>query len=631
MMFTLMTYNAKSQSDSLCCATITSGMEITEACCVKITISFPNCNPAPVFYFYQNENSLPVLQDVIFGDTLDPEIVYQYCGKNGEIIEWLIQVRDPADTSQMFCDENNWWGFDHHIGGLSPDECCHCPPERNDWFKVVSLKDTSLCDNYGCRVSFEFNPDADSLAECYTHYIFERPNGYRSDKLLIETNPLDLYDTCITAGSDGLFNLILFSDAEFPDSCVIEKYVFCDSCDCPEDRNDWLISSQSKSNECGEDNCKVQLNGFAFPEDSSAECWTDYIFIDENGVPSSLQDIRDDPINDFSFCLDEGEEATIKIQLLTSNVPPDTCTIERTFYCEYSDTTETLPAPCYPDCPGDTFEFEEDEYFAIGDCLFKVTYMTRYACETWQDVQIISIEEVYDDPLYPCNNTIYTLDSVFRKAFFEIVKRNEMGFSPQWDEPGCDTTWRFIASACWQYGETVAYPSFVPCDSVQCCRQRYLVCRDTNNQVSLEPIGDPYTPDPVDCKTYDEILDSLLQDTTLINAVTDQCWYICDWLWFEMTYQKIGIRDKLDLSTFYDVRCGISFNSAIFWITSGKLDDYVIEIYDLLGNTILRENIPRSGYETIEYIDIGKYSKGAYLYRVIQNNVMIGTGKIIVK
>ncbi len=608
--------------DSLCCNSIYLTKTVTTDCCVEATIHYPECDTAPTVIFEELSlaDSTYSVGAIITGDP-NSSVSWVYCPLDTfQIAAFRIRVVNPADTSQLICDTivSKYAG---EIVDLS--NCCPCLLNLDDLVNITTMPDTSECDNFGCYVSIAWSIPTDSIAGCYQYFVFEDMDSNRTGMLNVETYPLSNHNFCLPAGESGSFKIFLITDGDPRDTCVIERTVECPECVCPPDKNDWLTYSLRKTTSCPNNGCKVQMN-FDFPDDGSASCFTNYIFEGIDNAQSPAMSVANDPISGFNFCIDGDATGTFKVYLLTGQVPPDTCVLEQTVFCDTLTDywPDSIPAPCYTDCTDDSWTIEEPITCSVDGCYFSITYSSRDACGVWQDVQILGIETLNTACWYVAPKDI------FQAAMKCIIEENDMNFKPNADSLGCYDIWRFSSPACWQYGRTVAYPSYRPCDSADCCRQRMKVCRDSSGNVSIEPIGEGYSTDSIDCPTWEDLYESFQPDSNIM----DECWSICNWFNYLLTYPKIATGEKpYDPLTFRDVVVGMDRRKAMFWVTTPEKGEINIDIFDLRGNKILSKTRPISGYETVIDIDMGPYVRGVYFYKVDINNGQLGSGKFIVK
>ena len=81
------------------------------------------------------------------------------------------------------------------------------------------------------------------------------------------------------------------------------------------------------------------------------------------------------------------------------------------------------PDLCLPDCPGSNFGTTKIAILTFPNgCVVRVKYAKRFACGTWNDLGIISVEEL--TPWCFVYSTQQLLDLVTEEMF----KQNPMGF-----------------------------------------------------------------------------------------------------------------------------------------------------------------------------------------------------------
>ncbi|TAL69563.1 MAG: hypothetical protein EPN82_06950 [Bacteroidetes bacterium] len=125
---------------------------------------------------------------------------------------------------------------------------------------------------------------------------------------------------------------------------------FC--CDCPENRNDWLSVLVEKDHSCPNAGCKVTLD-LDIPD--SITCFRYYIVDDIYGVDTPVLSIENDPISEYSFCLNAGQSGYMNVVLLQhpDQYIMDGCILEKFVECDTTTSGDTVAMPCTPDCEDD--------------------------------------------------------------------------------------------------------------------------------------------------------------------------------------------------------------------------------------------------------------------------------------
>ena len=159
--------------------------------------------------------------------------------------------------------------------------------------------------------------------------------------------------------------------------------------------------------------------------------------------------------------------------------------------------SQTYPVdPCYPDCPNSQWSSIQTYTVTFNsNCKVKVEYVTRHACNTWWDVQIVSYQFTqvggcpfnYNDP-----------DAAMEAILFQLLKDNPMGF-PEPSPVNCTTSWRAANGTCWRR----AGDCYIPCDDSGCCLTEYRICIDSSGNKTVTKTGVigggtqcPPSPDP---------------------------------------------------------------------------------------------------------------------------------------
>ena len=156
------------------------------------------------------------------------------------------------------------------------------------------------------------------------------------------------------------------------------------------------------------------------------------------------------------------------------------------------------------DCGDDPWSSPQVHDFTLtGGCSLRVTYTTRFACRTWQDLQILEVS-----PLAPVHISCESYAAMHPKVLLahvvqEIVISNPMDFSIEprfWspptlpDEPilpeNCHTEWRVWLGSCWDYGIGV-WP-LRPCAGVSKCSRQFVICREPEGGFTATPMSSTF-------------------------------------------------------------------------------------------------------------------------------------------
>ena len=88
----------------------------------------------------------------------------------------------------------------------------------------------------------------------------------------------------------------------------------------------------------------------------------------------------------------------------------------------------------------------------------------------------------------------------------------------------------------------------------------------------------------------------------------------------------VGIREEIFEDVLFDIRQ--TANQFSISILDEKYRSFSVQIVDMLGKEMNNTNLMNS----VENIfDLGKYSSGMYIYRILCENAVVKTGKIVVE
>lgn len=146
--------------------------------------------------------------------------------------------------------------------------------------------------------------------------------------------------------------------------------------------------------------------------------------------------------------------------------------------------------PCEPDFPETPFGPLQNHTITLpGNCQIQVTYATRLAGGTFQDLYIEFIQTVPTPPSPACqmywNMSAKDLLWIVTQ---EMADDNPMGFTKP--APGCAVDWRVIKGACWFRAFDLSNGRYSSsyCEESVCCLEAYEVCFDDCGAVtSFDP------------------------------------------------------------------------------------------------------------------------------------------------
>ncbi len=412
-------------------------------------------------------------------------------------------------------------------------------------------------------------------------------------------------------------------------------------CDCPSSRQNWIKYSLYKSRDCPDNGCKVNLLDFDIPAEYS--CYTNYKLKWNDGTPiSSMKSIANDPLYTESKCIPNQKSLILHVYLYKNGESEPACSITKIFQCRDDlpsiDTTENV---CTPDCFNDAWETPRLETIEVPEgsgCHADVLYTYRKACPptNYQDLQVLQIttEGCYIN---------LTNKEIYQKAVIGLIKLNPMGFKPELNTIGCDTTWRVVKTDCWRNLYEYVPPDFTinnlfgyikvvyqQCDTGQCCIQKYVVCRDSSENLIVTPTEFIPSNNPESCVFIEELEGTLMPVKgpygTIIGVFyPDICYSSCDWVTIHkgpfIIHGKVSI-ENVD----YNMVDGNKLKIDCSNNSSCKLR---IEYFNLQGSLI--NTINKTIYGNENEIDISSYinQNGIFIYRIYLNDNLYKTGKFI--
>ena len=149
--------------------------------------------------------------------------------------------------------------------------------------------------------------------------------------------------------------------------------------------------------------------------------------------------------------------------------------------------------PCLPDCFQSPWQAPQNFQVTLpGGCEISVEFVIRFACNVWNDVQILRVEAV--EPAHSSCNSYAAMESVDFLALVtkDLLEANPMGFPPPLPTPpatqSCRSNWRVLKGSCWRKGfhqkiskvtqGLIEIPYWQPCSGTSCCLKHYTVCVD---------------------------------------------------------------------------------------------------------------------------------------------------------
>ena len=331
---------------------------------------------------------------------------------------------------------------------------------------------------------------------------------------------------------------------------------------------------------------------------------------------TSLQSLTNNTIVGTTFCLGNNTSSQFSLFLFKGNTIEwdSACVISKPVVCDSTVFDPEDTTYCKPDCPDSNWK--ADRWLPLtlpNGCQVKVHFTFRTACAPffYQDLQIIGIMII--------DNCVGMTDKqVYQETLKELVKQDPMGFDPKYNTVGCSDIWRVINASCWKtdlvFNPATGQFSYVQhkCDSSECCVQKYRVCRDSTNNVTMTPLGSPLIPTTINCIS---IAPPVVADPN--DPYQFICHTSCDWLALE--YYPYVPPEENQPSGFD--------NNSIQSIRTENNSNIKIEIYNLYGILLGSDSVPNS--TNLNNVNPATFinSNGLYLYKTYKNGILINAGK----
>jgi hypothetical protein len=409
--------------------------------------------------------------------------------------------------------------------------------------------------------------------------------------------------------------------------------VYLECCeDCPEGYENWFNLESKKSNDCPDNGCEV-THSLNIPD--SINCYVSYK-VETDSSSTAVLPLAGDSLSDIDRCISAGTTYNAKVILFTAN--GDSCIIEKSVFCDLPRDTNDLQEPCTPDCFDTPFGQPLTHRFDIlgcsGPCQIKVTYVTRKACNHWQDLQILRME--ISEGCTGCSESY-----LYRMAIMGIIDINTMNFEP--DSVGCSTIWRVTQGGCWSEwvyyfidlgaGTIDTVNVLEPCLQTECCYQPMKVCKTLGPPKTITITLDTnYVPPSINC-------DGVWLENPLTGWIME-CEPKCDWLHaLEGTYEPpaLSLYGKEVIEN--DIRTKSSIGIKLIQLNdflqvqlkNNGINSVKIRILDISGKekVTISQNI--NDGQNIVRIPVDDLSSGAYILTIIADDYLVKTEKFIIK
>jgi len=411
-----------------------------------------------------------------------------------------------------------------------------------------------------------------------------------------------------------------------------------DCCPCS---SDWITFETIKADDCPE-GCWVRPI-ISLPE--NAGCYREAWISVEGGMPARLLNFPNGflgrNIQYGEYCIRDDEELEIVLYLFKDRlgtIMPTIENLEAMADCIVRPEPATCADPIEP-CMRDCFD---DKYIILppytilmpylnAQCSVTVIFGYRFACERFQDLQIISIE--YDEN-GPCD--LLPIDTIYKYAVGHLIANSHvlMNFEPKLPNR-CFTHWRVANAGCWS-GKIIGLYNFVdendnfvpkyrwtPCkvEEEYCCYQSFTVCRLPNWSVVIYNMND-YIPN-IDCE------DNGLEDQDI------PCQPACAWAGAingeyrptNSSHPKI----MYNSSEFgFDINTNFANNLLNIKIDAETAATATVEIFTTNGTRIATKTFNLSKGSNVYNYGTSKYTSGAYIYNITIDNKLVFNGRFIV-
>ena len=476
------------------------------------------------------------------------------------------------------------------------------------------------------------NPDCELLAVKFELI----PANIYAEGVRLSIRQEHTFKVCLKPGN-GVTGWKIYGGNSYGNVYFSNSIELKDCCPCS---SDWITFETIEADDCP-DGCWVRPI-ISIPE--NAECYREAWISVEGGIPARLLNFPNGflgkNIQYGEYCIDEDESLEIVLYLFKDRlgITPTIENLEAMADCIVRPEPATCADPIKP-CMRDCFD---DDYiipspFTIwlpaGEftCQFTVTFGYRFACERFQDLQIISIE--YDEN-GPCG--LLPIDTIYKYAVGTLIANSSwlMNFQPHAIND-CFTQWRVANAGCWsgriigyydvvdEYGNFVPKYRWTPCKfpGTPCCYQSLTVCKRPGGAVDIYNMND-YIPD-VFCED---------------NGVPNQdipCRPACAWAGavngnFRPTNSSHPKIMYNSLEFGFDINTNFADNLLKINIDAKTAATATVEIFTTNGTRIATETFNLSKGSNVYNYGTSKYTSGAYIYNITIDNKLVFNGRFIV-
>jgi hypothetical protein len=212
-------------ASAICCDSISIETNITENCCLEITVRNPYCYDVNIYFekFNNNTGNYDVKR-IEYSNLTD--VSYIMCPESRQnTLSYRIRIARSTHYEPACLVE---WseGFTEYYGEEDLTNCCNCPENSNDWFNVTIAPDL-ICPDTTCRLQHNLNiPDS---ITCFTYYEYDDFGRNVSNSGIITPNFINNFNGCIPFGQNVNITLTLKRSIDDENPCVLTATGLCDT------------------------------------------------------------------------------------------------------------------------------------------------------------------------------------------------------------------------------------------------------------------------------------------------------------------------------------------------------------------------------------------------------------------
>ena len=226
---TLISFSDEPQQGS-CCQYTRVSSEITDSCCVLVTVSNPYCLTPSCHILIQKYNNQTNEFITEYVETSSRNFTTKLCPENGETsLVYRIRIAFYQNHNEPYCAPLEWTeGLNQFTDTVSLDNCCDCPGGKQEWL-LYSLYKSRDCPDNGCKLNL-LDLDIPSENSCYTNYQLKWNDGTPiSSMMSIANDPIYTISKCIPNETSLILKVYLYKNGEsdLDSACMITKIFQC--------------------------------------------------------------------------------------------------------------------------------------------------------------------------------------------------------------------------------------------------------------------------------------------------------------------------------------------------------------------------------------------------------------------